>query len=278
MSENTHDAVRVIIAAPASRRPAMINDFMAARMTLFKQISRWLCRNFGQSYENHGEDFASLVSMEAYKMLTEQLDDEAELEKVEVWEGMLRNRSRQVVRNFLDKEMAPAAAMTSTFRRVRLLNQTRDEMAREMGSYPTDAQIVETHNAKMRENRVNAVKQGMIATVEDLQVYRQCADVDDHDFREPIDTDFVLHPVEGPQFMKAIVAAVAAQSEKLGTAAEIWLSGLYDGKGEAKMASVEEIAVKMGVSSSTARAYVRKIKEQAVDVARDRFGIEREDL
>lgn len=278
MSENTHDAVRAIMAAPLTRRPALINDFMAARMTLFKQISRWLCRNFGQSYENHGEDFASIVSMEAYKMLTEQLEDEAELEKVEVWEGMLRHRSRQVVRNFLDKDMAPASAMSSTFRRVRLLNQTRDEMARESGSFPTDIQIVEAHNEKMRASRVNAVKQGMIATVDDLRVYRQCADIDDHDFREAIDTDFVLHPVEGPQFMKAIVEAVALQNPKLGAAAEIWLSGLYVADGDPRMASVTEIAAQMGISTSTARAYIRRIKELAVDVARDSFGISGEDL
>lgn len=278
MSENTHDAVRAISAAPASRRPVMINDFMAERMTLFKQISRWLCRNFGQSYENHGEDFASIVSMEAYAMLTEQLEDEAELEKVEIWEGMLRHRSRQRVRNFLDKEMAPATKMSSTLRRVRLLNQTRDEMAREMGAYPTDAELVEAHNAKMRSARSNPVKQGMIATVEDLQVYRQTADVDDHDFSETVDTDYVLHPVEGPQFMRAIVEAVRAQNPKLGIAAEIWLSGLYDGTDEQRMATDAEIAEKMGISKSTARAYVRKIKEQAVGVARDRFGISQADM
>lgn len=278
MSENTRDAVRMIAAAAPHLRPALINDFISDRMTLFKQISRWLCRNFGQSYENHGEDFASMVSMEAFKMLTEQISDEEELERVEVWEGMLRVRSRQVVRNFLDKEMAPASEMSTTLRRVRLLNQTRDEMAREMGRFPTDQEIVETHNLKMRAQRANPVKQGVIATVEDLQVYRQCADVQDHDYSAPIDTDFVLHPVEGPRFIALVVQRTTAYNERLGEAASLWLSGLYAEGEPPRIASVEEIAVALSVSQSTARAYVRKIKDYAITVAREEFAISKDDL
>lgn len=278
MSENTRDAVRAIAAAAPHRQTAMINDFITARMPLFKQISRWLCRNFGQSYENHGEDFASMVSMEAFKMLTEQISDEEQLERVEVWEGMLRVRSRQVIRNFLDKEMAPATDMSPTLRRVRLLNQTRDEMAREMGRFPTDSEVVETHNTRMRAQRVNPVKQGVIATVEDLQVYRQCADVQDHDFSAPIDTDFVLHPVEGPRFIALVVERTAAYNERLGEAARLWLSGLYKEDGPPSIATVEEIAQELGVSQSTARAYVRKIKDYAITVAREEFDISKDDL
>ncbi|HEX9229283.1 MAG TPA: hypothetical protein VF885_21995 [Arthrobacter sp.] len=278
MSENTRDAVRAIADAPPHRRTAMINDFISDRMTLFKQISRWLCRNFGQSYENHGEDFASMVSMEAFKMLSEQISDEEQLERVEVWEGMLRVRSRQIIRNFLDKEMAPAADMSPTLRRVRLLNQTRDEMARETGRFPTDAEVVEAHNTKMRAQRVNPVKQGVIATVEDLQVFRQCADVQDHDYSAPIDTDFVLHPVEGPRFIELLVARTTAYNERLGEAARLWLSGLYAEGEPPKIATVEEIADALGVSQSTARAYVRKIKDYAITVAREEFDIGQDDL
>jgi hypothetical protein len=278
MSENTRDAVRAIAAAAPHRQQAMINEFISDRMTLFKQIARWLCRNFGQSYENHGEDFASMVSMEAFKMLSEQISDEEKLERVEVWEGMLRVRSRQVIRNFLDKEMAPAADMSPTLRRVRLLNQTRDEMAREMGHFPTDAEIVATHNARMRAQRVNPVKQGVIATVEDLQVFRQCADVQDHDYSAPIDTDFVLHPVEGPRFIALLVERTTAYNDRLGEAARLWLSGLYEEGEPPRIATVDEIADALGVSQSTARAYVRKIKDYAVTVAREEFDIGKDDL
>jgi hypothetical protein len=84
-----------------------------------------------------------------------------------------------------------------------------------------------THNTRMWENRANPVKQGVIASVEDLRVSRAQDDIDDHDYSAPIDTDFVLHPVEGPRFIQLIVERTSAYNERLGKAAELWLSGLY---------------------------------------------------
>ncbi|MCC3299449.1 hypothetical protein [Arthrobacter caoxuetaonis] len=273
MTENTRDIIRGIAAADKGAQHTLINTFISERWGLFKQIGWSLCRNFGVSTDGHGDDFTSMVAEEAYKMLLEHLADEEELDRVEVWEGMLKLRARQVVRNYLDREMAPAAEMTSALRRVRLLNQTRDAMRMELKREPTDCEVVETHNEKMRRTRSNAVKQGVIASVDDLRTYRACADVDDHDRAEPIDTEFVLHPVEGPRFLKLLVQRTAEYNERLGTAAELWLGGLFSGEYPPRISSIEEIADAMGVSRSTARSYVRKIKEYAVLVAEEEFDI-----
>lgn len=273
MTENTRDVIRGIAAADKSAQPALINTFISERWGLFKQIGWSLCRNFGVSSDSHGDDFTSMVAEEAYKMLLEHLADEDELARVEVWEGMLKLRARQIVRNYLDREMAPAAEMTSALRRVRLLNQTRDAMRMELKREPSDREVVDTHNEKMRRTRSNAVKQGVIASVDDLRTYRACADVDDHDRAEPIDTEFVLHPVEGPRFLKLLVQRTGEYNERLGTAAELWLGGLFGGEYPPRIASIEEIADAMGVSRSTARSYVRKIKEYAIVVAEEEFDI-----
>lgn len=278
MSENTRDAVRSIAAAPAGAQARMIDDFLRDRWVLFGQIARWLCRNFGVSAEQHWEDFRSMVAMEANAMLTEQISDEEELERVMVWEGMLRVRSRQIVRNFLDKEMAPAAEMSTVLRRVRMLNSVRDEMRLQRGAEPSDQEIVETHNARMHAARANPVKQGVLATIEDLRTFRATADVEDHDYSAPIDTDFVLHPVEGPRFIELLVRRTAEHNAKLGEAAQLWLSGLYRSDGPPVIASVEEIAEQMGISRSTARTYIRKIKEYAVEVAQLEFDITEDDV
>lgn len=278
MSENTRDAVRAIAAASGTVQTRMIDDFLRTRWVLFGQIARWLCRNFGVSPEQHWEDFRSMVAMEANAMLTEQISDEEKLERIEVWEGMLRVRSRQIVRNFLDKEMAPAAEMTTVLRRVRMLNSLRDEMRQERGAEPTDQEIVETHNARMYAARSNPVKQGVLATLEDLRTFRATADVDDHDYTEPIDTDFVLHPVEGPRFIELLVRRTGEHNAKLGEAAHLWLSGLYRTDGPPVIASVEEIAEQMVISRSTARTYIRKIKEYAVEVAQAEFNITEDDV
>lgn len=278
MSENTHDTIRTIANAQGRVRENLIHEFMRTRMGLFKQVAWGLCRRFGHAPDQHVEDFTSIVSETAYIMLTEELADDELLERIENWEGMLRVRARSAVRNFIDKEGAPMAEMTSALRRKRLLDATRDEMRREMGREPSDLEVVETHNSRMWENRSNPVKQGVIATVEDLRVSRAQDDIDDHDFTEPIDTDFVLHPVEGPRFVRLIVERTSAYNERLGKAAQLWLSGLYSEDHPPRIATVEEIADALDVSRSTARAYVRKIKEYAIQVAQDEFSITEDDI
>ena len=278
MSENTHDVIRSIAAATGRTRENMIDDFIRARLGLFKQIAWGLCRRFGHDPAQHVDDFSSIVSMTAFKMLTEGLDDDEMLESVNNWEGMLRVQARAAVRNYIDKEGAPMAEMTSALRRKRLLDATRDEIRRELGREPSPQEIVDTHNARMHENRANPVKQGVIATVEDLRVSRIHDDVDDHDYAAPIDTDFILHPVEGPRFVKLIVERTGSYNERLGQAAELWLSGLYREGQPPRIATVEEISEALDVSASTARSYVRKIKEYAVLVAREEFAITEDDM
>lgn len=278
MSENANDAIRAIADAPLARRDSMINDFMAARMGLFARISQWLCRNYGQSYQAHGEDFAAMVAEEAYTMFAEHLEDPTELDRVETWEGMLRVRSRAVVRNFLDKDMAPAAKMTSALRRIRVLNQTRAAMQQELGGTPSDQEVVARHNANMHAQRSNPSKQGVLATVDDLQTFRACADVSDMDFSEPIDTDFVLHPVEGPKFIELLVQKTSEYNSKLGQAAELWLGGLYRTDGPPVIATPQEIATALGVTPAAARTYITKIKAYAVVVAKEAFDISHTDV
>ena len=280
MSENTRDAVRAIAAAPAHRQANMINDFLAARMGLFRSIARHLCVKYGASIPDHIEDFASLVSMDAYKLVMKQIADPVELERVEVWEAMLRVISRATVRGYLDKDGTPGSGMSSTMRRVRLLNATREAMRRDEGREPTDQEVVDTHNALMWKNRADPVKQGVIATVADLSVHRESVDVTDYDqdCSQPIDTEFVLHPVEGPRFIKTLVARTAEYNPTLGTAADLWLSGLYAEDRAPRIATVKEIAEAMDVTEAQARSFVRKIKEHAIRVAEEVFGITADDL
>lgn len=280
MSENTRDAIRAIAEAPVHRQKEMINDFMSVRMGLFRSIARHHCLRYGVSVADNVEDFTSLVSIDAFKMLKKQIEDPDELERIEVWEAMLRLTSRSTVRGHMDKDATPGSGMTSAMRRIRLLNQTREMMRRNEGREPTDQEIVDTHNALMRQNRSNPVKQGMIATVADLSVHRESTDITeyDQDYSQPIDSEFVLHPVEGPKFIKLLVARTAEYNAMLGQVAELWLSGLYAEGVEPRIATVKEIAAAMGITDAAARSHVRKIKEHAVEVASEVFGITVDDL
>lgn len=280
MSETTREAIRAIADAPAHRRDFMINEFLAVRMGLFRSIARYHCVRFGVSVPDNIEDFASIVSMTAYEMLVRHVEDPVERERIENFDAMLRLASKAKVRGFADKDLTPGSGMTSTMRRVRLLHATRDAMRHELGREPNDDEVVAEHNRNMWKSRSNPVKQGMLATVEDMGVKRESVDIENHDrdYNQPIDTEFVLHPVEGPKFVKLLVDRTAEYNPVLGQAADLWLSGLYAEGQEPRTASVKEVAEAMGISTATARSHIRKIKEHAVRVAAEEFGISADDM
>lgn len=278
MSETTRESIRAIAEAPAARREYMINDFLAARMGLFRQIGRTHCVRMGVSVPDNIEDFASIVSIAAYNLLLKLINDKEELEALVNFDALLHLDSKPKCRSYADRELTPGSGMTSAMRRVRLLNATRDRM-RQSGHEPTDAEVVARHNETMWETRSNPVKQGMIATVEDLRLGRDAVDIDDHqqDLTQPIDSEFVLHPVEGPKFLKLLVERTTEYNAVLGQAADLWLSGLFNGP-EPRIASVKEVAAGMGISTATARSHIRKIKEHAMRVAAEEFGITEDDV
>lgn len=278
MSENTRDAIRAIAAAPEAKRASMVDAFLKVRWPLFNRIAGTLCRNFGRPVANYGEDFASMVAMEAYKMLSEQITDPAALDKVEQWEAMLQVRSRQVVRNFIDKDDAPAAGMSSTLRRYRMLGSLRDEMSATLNRVPTDKEVVDEHNRRMYASRANPVKQGVLATVDDLHISRATAEVEHHDYSGPVEPECVLHPAESPELVRLLVEKTREYNERLGQAAEIWLSGFYSEGGGEHAGEAKDIAERLGVSESTARGYIRKIKLYAIEIVAEQFGITADDV
>ncbi|MEH0110792.1 hypothetical protein V6N00_13860 [Tersicoccus sp. MR15.9] len=276
MSSTTHDAIALIAAAPAHTRARLVNDFIADRMGSFRRIASALCRNFGVAPGQYLEDFSQMVCVEAYTMLTEQLEETGTGSEIMNFEGLLHHRARQVVRTYLDTDDAPATEMTSIMRRKRVLKATRDEMAQNLGRVPTDREVVDEHNDRMHRQRANPAKQGVLASVNDFQTFRTTAEIGDHDFSQPIDMDCVLHPVEGPQVVKMIVERTRQYSEQLGWCAELWLAGVYDrGEDDAPRYndSPKEIAETMGVTAATVRNYIRKIKEHAMVIVAEEFGI-----
>ena len=89
MSETTRESIRAIAEAPAARREYMINDFLAARMGLFRQIGRTHCVRMGVSVPDNIEDFASIVSIAAYNLLLKLINDKEELEALVNFDALL---------------------------------------------------------------------------------------------------------------------------------------------------------------------------------------------
>lgn len=305
-ANNTVDLLRLIVAAQEGpSREGLIDIFMRDRMVTFRQIARKICRNYSYSVANDLGDIESMVAQQALKMIRLAIEDVTELDKVNYsWEGLLFSKSRQMVRQFMDREMMPATEMTGIIRRQRSLQETRDAMRIAMQSEPTNAEVVTEHNEKMYRNRSNPVKQGMVASLDDAKYLRSFANIDDHDnYADERATDgggdYVLHPTEGPKFLARLIEqcelidaqeAASPQSSRrsskpaienpLASTAQAWFGPLYSGTDPEgpRTATITQISEVLGISATTARAYVFRVRQAAITVCAEQFGITADDL
>lgn len=275
MSEDSRALISAITQASGSTRKFLINEFFDSRKKLFINIANHFCRNYGVAPSTHAEDFEQMVAQEAFVFLNELIDNPDDLDEIQNWEGMLKVRSRNPIKAWMDKHSGAASGMSTVNRRVRMLNALRDEMTRD-GAEVSRQEIVDEHNRRMYERRANPENECVIATIDDLSVSRHAADIADHDREMAVDDDFVLHPTESPRFIKLLVERAEKHNPRLGECASLWLQGFYDEKGE--QATVQDISEAMGVSRSTVRNYKRQIKEFAIVVLRDELGITMDDV
>ncbi|GAB4098644.1 hypothetical protein [Sinomonas halotolerans] len=258
--------------ARGAGRRELVEAFLRGRWTQFGQIARWLCRNFGVDPAVYAEDFHSMVSIEAYAMLIEQLDPEDARERVVSFDGLLRVRARAAVRSWLDTEAAPASHMSTALRRRRMLGAVRDELRAARNEEPADSEVVREHNRRMAETRSDPARQGVLATVADLAVTRRTEELPE---REPPcpEPDWTLHPAEGPAIVRRIIARAHEHGPALGHTAELWLSPLYSSTGPGEPLEVPVIAAALGLSRTAARARLARLRTLAAEVAAHEFGI-----
>lgn len=268
----THQMIWEIVLAEGSEQIRARDEFIESRGKLFRNIAFRLCRNFGIQKALHLDDVVQIVAMEAVAWVDELIAEPKEINKVVNWEGMLHVRARASVRAWNDMNLSPASGMISVSRRVRALNQLRDEM-RSTGNEPTDREVVEAHNEKMRATRKDPARQGMLATVDDLHLAATAADIDDHDRMGPMEDGCLLHPAEGPEFVKSVVEAAAGRGETVARVAAVWLSGVYSGEGAEQVLTVAEVASELKISRSTASAHIRFVKGLARTILADDLGI-----
>lgn len=270
--KDTHAELWGIAAETGSRRTAARDEFIGSREQLFKTIARRLCRNFGIQIALHMDDVQQIVAMEAIAWVDEMMENPESIDEIMNWEGMLHARAKASVRSWHDSNLSPASGMISVNRRIRVLNQVRDEM-RAAGSEPTDHEVVDEHNRRMRAARKDPARQGMIATIEDLRLAATAANIDDHDRMGPMEDGCVLHPAEGPEFVRSVVEAARGKSEIVSKVAETWLSGVYSGEGAEQVLSAAEVAERLDISRSSAASHIRFVKALAVQILAEDLGI-----
>jgi hypothetical protein len=271
---STLDQLRMIASAhPSSRRTALRDDFIASRRKLYRLVAHRLCRTLGMPYATHREDVEQLVAMEAVTFVEELVATPARIEEIANWEGLLHVRARATVRAWADRNLSPASGMISLSRRVRQLNQLRDELRTTSGLEPSDREVAFEHNRRMTATRKNAAKQGMLVSAGELALARPAADIHDLELAAMTPEGGLLHPTEGPRLVAAVVAKARMIGGVTADVAACWLSGVYGSEGDQRVLTAHEVAEYLGLPQASAAAQIRKVRTLAQRVLAEQLGI-----
>lgn len=290
------DLREITLATPGAHQERLIEEFVESRQRLFRQIGAQACHTYGYNLNNSLDDAASMTAMVAMGMIRKAIESPFELDAIySSWDGLLRKNARTKIREFMDKNNAPASKMSGLARRRRTLQDVRDRLRQELQCEPTDLQVVERHNAEMLESRADAAKQSMIATVDDLNTSRTWAEIQDDDRATDGGDDFVLHPAEGPVFLSklrarcveldAAAAAVGSKGRKravenpLTIVADAWFGPLYaNNMGHPQVGTTKDIVDALNIPRTSARKYIFQVREVAMQLASEQFGITADDV
>ncbi len=271
---STLDQLRVIAGAVSAReRTALRDDFIASRRKLYRLVAHRLCRTLGMPYATHREDVEQLVAMEAVTFVEELVATPARIEEITNWEGLLHVRARATVRAWADRNLSPASGMISLSRRVRQLNQLRDEMRAASGLEPSDREVASEHNRRMTATRKDAAKQGMLVHAGELNLARPAADIHDLELAAMTPEGGLLHATEGPRLVAAVVAKARVIGGVTADVAACWLSGVYDSEGDQRVLTAHEVAEQLGLPQASAAAQIRKVRTLAQRVLAEQLGI-----
>ncbi|MCY1157499.1 MAG: hypothetical protein MOP51_520 [Citricoccus sp.] len=267
------DQLREMAAASGAERLRLRDEFIGGQRKVFRLLAHRLCRTMGLNAALHRGDVEQLVAIEALTWVDELLADPSALEGIENFSGMLHVRSRASVRAWADRNLSPASGMIALNRRVRKLNQLRDEMRAATGAEPTDGELVHEHNRRMMATRKDAAKQGMLATAADLRIAGPAVDIHALELAVAGPEECLLHPTEGPALVRAVIARARTIGGITADVAQAWLAGVYASEGSQRVLTTGEVAEQLGLTQESAAAQIRKVRRLAKRVLADQLGI-----
>jgi hypothetical protein len=267
------DRLREMAAASGAERARLRDAFIGDERKLFRFLAHRLCRTLGLPAALHRDDVEQLVAIEALAWVDELVAHPAAIEDIESFEGLLHVRSRASVRAWADRHLSPASGMVALNRRVRKLNQLRDEMRAATGAEPSDRELAHEHNRRMTATRKDAAKQGMLVTSADLRVSGPAVDIHALELAAARPEESLLHPTEGPALVRAVIERARAIGGITADVAEAWLSGVYASEGAQRVLTSREVAEQLGLPQESAAAQVRKVRTLAKRILADQLGI-----
>ncbi|MFC7400912.1 hypothetical protein [Citricoccus sp. GCM10030269] len=274
LEESTLDQLRAVVRAETTgERRALRDRFVTGRRKLFRMMAHRLCRTLGLPPALHRDDVEQLVALECLAWLDELVEDPAQIEGIVNWEGLLQVRARATVRAWADRNLSPASGMVALSRRIRLLNQLRDEMRAATGAEPSDRDLEREHNRRMAAARKDAAKQGMLVSSGEVNLARPAVDIFALELAVAAPESGLLHSTEGPSIVRAVVDRARRIGGITADVADCWLSGIYSSEGDQRVLTSGEVAAQLGLTQQSASAQIRKVRALAKRVLSEQLDI-----
>lgn len=191
------------------------HEFTRAVHGQLNKIAAIVVRESGHKITQFWGDAQSIVGEEFTCMMRELRT--GKLDQISSFPGILKRRTTIRFRNFLGTESGTsvAAGMVALRRRQDMLWTVRRELTQLLGREPSDQEIVDAANEKMRANRKNPTKNGL-AKLSDLAPQQKPVPLDAtsdfdraaHNTQEPLiqrDPDTRLHSLERRQLARLML-------------------------------------------------------------------------
>ena len=269
------DRIDAILAADGKAREYLVDDFARAKLTTYRRIAVALCRKAGLDPVRHGDEATQIVAMECNRMLTEVIAEPARLAReVTSWDGRLYTRAKPKLRSYGDGAASgqSASGTTALARRQRELTRTRVALRAELEREPSDVEIVDGTNERMRRLRKDPARQSMISTVEDLRPVGVVPLLETDQESNFEDETPALAPHEGRRVVTLLHEAAVEIDPVLANVVVAWLGGVYDPSVGAPR-ELEDVAAHVHITRARAAQYIAQAQSLAVTVLSQRFGI-----
>lgn len=222
--------LEAVLAATGRARQYLLDDFMRSKLGVFRSLAHKLCRTNSMDINRHLDEATSIVAAECVVMVNEILAKPARLDQItSSFDGVLWLRCRPVFRSYCDSAVGGvnASGAVALSRRMRQMGRMREALRSSFDREPTNEEIVEATNVKMREARKDPKRQSMICTMGDLRTDPVAYSLADHDIAD-WGTESLLAPHEASRTINAIIKVAEQTSDDLGLVARAWCGDLYN--------------------------------------------------
>lgn len=218
-----------IVTSTGRARQHLLDDFMRAKVKVFRSIAMKLCRTNSMDITRHLDEAASIVAAECVSWMNELMAHPERLDQISSFDGKLWLRCRPVFRSYCDGAAGGvnASGAVALQRRMREMGRMREALRAQYDREPTNQEIVDATNSKMRATRKDPERQSMICSVEDLRTDPVTYSIGDHDIAAD-SAESLLAPHEANGTVAAVIKLAYGHSESLGVVAKAWIGDLYN--------------------------------------------------